>query len=152
MRRRLEPHKPADNMNSLRSAFVYDVRPDAYLSNVAWTSVLTALVMAGMLVWHNESIMPLYLVPFDGWHARNPDGQLYVELWANIIANALQIGFGFWAAILFLLGLGRLLFARKFVQTCFTLGAAFLVACAVSGLLTQIVFQWLTEKYPILLK
>lgn len=150
MRRRIQPHEPPERMTSLRTAFVYDVRPDAYLANAAWTVVVAAIVMAAMVVWRGDTLVPALLLPLNGWVARNPDNVLYAEVWANILANALQIAFAFWAGILILLGLGRLIFARKFVRTCFTLGVAFTIMAVAAPPLTAFFFNWLIRKYPLL--
>jgi hypothetical protein len=136
---------------SLRKAFIYDVRPDAYLTNAWWTAVLFTLGLFAYAAYRPGAVDPSLAMPVSGWHTRNPEGVLYVELWANIVANAIQASFGFWGGWLFLLGLGRIVFSRTYVKTCFSLGAAFVVVAVATPYLVAALTNLIADKFPTLL-
>lgn len=150
--RKWQPHEYKDNMAGLRSAFTYDVRPEIYISNATWTAILVGVALAGLAAWRNETINPLLIAPLNGWHAKNPDGALYIEIWANILANSVQVGFGLWGAVLFCLGLGRLLFAQKFIRSCFAFAIVFLIIAFGAPPLVQFAFTTAIDTYPELIK
>jgi len=137
--------------DSLRKAFIYDVRPDAYLKNAWSTASFIILGLGAYAAYRPGAIDPNLIIPLTGWHARNPEGTLYMEVWANVVANAIQVSFGFWGGWLLLLGLGRLAFSRTFVKTCFSLGTAFVVAAVATPFLVAALTDLIANKFPNLL-
>lgn len=137
---------------SLRSAFRYEVRLDDYLGRAWATAILAALILAAIACLKNGQLDPKYLAPPDGWQAKDPAGNLYMETWANILVNAMQAGFSLWGAVLVFLGIFRGLTAHKFVLGCFTLGGAFIGFAYFLPSSAQILLKMLIERYPVLVQ
>ena len=134
----------------MKSAFRFEVRPDVYLGRVWATAVVVAIALAAIYACKGGSFDPALVVPLDGWHARDPAGALYVDTWAAIFSDAVQVGFGLWSVVLLVLGLYRLVASRKFVVTCFSLGGAFAGVAFFIPSWTAILAKFLVERYPFL--
>jgi len=136
---------------SLKSSFRHEVRPDLYLGRVSTTVLLAVIALAAVYCFHNGQFDTKFVIPPAGeFKARDPAGGLYVDTWMAIAADAVQVGFGLWGGILVLMGLYKILFARRFVLTAFTLGGAFLGMTYFLPFWTPSLLKWLIEKYPIL--
>lgn len=137
-----------DKGGDLRAAFQYEVRPDVYVARVWWTAALVGIGYAAMLMYRNGSVVAEVVVPLAGWHARNPDGAMYMEVWATVVANALQVAFGFWGAWLVLVGAGRLVVNRRLVRAAFGLGIAFGVVAVAAPFAVALAAQACIAKWP----
>lgn len=136
----------------LRMAFRHEIRFDDYLMRVWVTALIVGCSMSIIGTLRNGQIDFSLLLPFNGWHARNNDGVLYVELWANILGNSLQAGFALWGSVLLFLGSYRAFTAHKFVFGCFSLSIAFIgFAMAVPSWLQQLLIL-IVDKCPYLIQ
>lgn len=135
----------------LRMAFRHEVRFDDYMLRVWVTSVLAGAVVAYLVASRGGQFDLNIILPSGGvWHARDPQGALYIETWGTILVNAMQVGFGLWGAVLIFLGSYRAFTAHKFVFGCFSLGIAFVGFALVLPSWTQILLNMIVERCPML--
>lgn len=137
---------------SLRAAFKHEVRPEEYLFRVWLTALIVGVYFAYTTATQNSQFQLAILIPFDGWHAHDPTGALYIETWGNILVNSLQFGFGIWGAVLIFLGCYRAFTSHKYVFACFYLGIAFLGFVLVLPNWTEVLLRMLAEKCPVLVQ
>ena len=136
---------------SLKSAFHHEVRPDVYLGRVSTTILLAVIVLGAVYCFHDGQFDTKFVIPPAGeFKPRDPAGGLYADTWMAIFADAVQASFGLWGGILVLIGIYKILFARRFVLTAFTLGGAFLGMTYFVPYWTPTLLKWLLEKYPVL--
>jgi hypothetical protein len=148
----MRERKPSSSKqtSALRSSFAHDVRPDEYAARISSTTMVAALVIAGIYAFQNGSFQTDIVVPMNGWHPRSPSGALYIETWSAILSDAAQVGFGLWGGVLLVKGLWYIAREGKFAPIYFSLGVAFVGMAVFIPALFPILSQWLMQHYPAL--